>query len=78
MTNHICGGELERGQSSDSRKKSLRKGGIKVDGGHGCIERPCFVDQNNDKKIIRTFLQLWVALSQHSQLLLTLRGSFEL
>ena len=36
--NRICDGELERGQSSDSRKKSLKKDGIKVDGGHGYNE----------------------------------------
>ena len=40
MMNHICDGELERGLCNDSQKKSLRKGGIKVDGGHGYIEPP--------------------------------------
>lgn len=38
MKNHICDGELERGQYNDSLKKSLKKSGIKVDGGHGYIE----------------------------------------
>ena len=38
MMNHICDGELERGQFNDFRKKSLKKGGIKVVGGLGYTE----------------------------------------
>ena len=54
-----------RGRSNDSRKKGLKKGGIKADGGHGYIERPCFVVQS----VIKTkdpFYQLRVALSHYS------------
>ena len=36
MMNYPCDGELERGQCNDFRKRSLKKGGIKVDGERGC------------------------------------------
>lgn len=35
MMNHACDGELERGQCNDSRKKNLKRVGMRVGGGHG-------------------------------------------
>ena len=59
MMKHICDGELERGQYNDSRKRSLRKGGTKVGGGHGYIESALFFffsfTRNEKKRMLGSF-----------------------
>ena len=84
MMNHICDGELERGQCSDSRKKSLKKAGTKVGGGHGYIESTFFLSfsltRNEKKKNVThlfLFSQLRVALFQYSGILNCSEDRFE-
>ena len=63
MNYTCCDGELEHGQCNDSRKKSLKKGGFKADGGHGCA--PMYRRARNEISPKPLVFGSMIALSGH-------------